>query len=178
MLTNGQYYIFTGPTGKIMKTVTPELAEMFSSLDKAKIPLYTAQKKTRGFYAIDAETQEQVTSPAKRSRHSRRAFSQDVRHMVYDANGGRCYLCGKPIKYEDMTLDHIKPLAMGGRNTTDNLACACFACNQFKGSVQPEEFHKRVSEIYFYQTEKSNAKKLRWRLARKLLISLAEDDNK
>ena len=63
----------------------------------------------------------------------------------------RCALCGKKIKYCDMDLDHIVPLAMGGADDVANLQCTCVTCNRIKGSILPEEFDERITEILLYQ---------------------------
>lgn len=43
-----------------------------------------------------------------------------------------CVYCGKPITKKGMQVDHIKPINLGGRNWTPNLAPACIKCNQKK----------------------------------------------
>ena len=43
-----------------------------------------------------------------------------------------CVYCGKPITKKGMQVDHIKPINLGGRNWTPNLAPACVKCNQAK----------------------------------------------
>ena len=45
--------------------------------------------------------------------------------------GGRCLRCGSTD--EDLTVDHIVPLALGGSNTIDNIQPLCSACNGIKG---------------------------------------------
>ncbi len=54
----------------------------------------------------------------------------------------KCHLCGKatPKRLRGTTddrapeVDHIIPLSSGGTHTTENLACACRACNRRKGA--------------------------------------------
>jgi len=65
-------------------------------------------------------------------------------------------LCGNPIAFEEMTLDHIVPLAMGGADEVENLQCSCKACNQFKGSILPADFFDRIQEIFLYQIKKEH----------------------
>ena len=40
-----------------------------------------------------------------------------------------CYLCGKFLKWREVTLDHIVPLARGGAHAAANLRVACGPCN-------------------------------------------------
>jgi 5-methylcytosine-specific restriction endonuclease McrA len=39
---------------------------------------------------------------------------------------------------EDLTFDHVVPVALGGEKRWDNIVAACFRCNQ-KGGRTPEE---------------------------------------
>lgn len=47
--------------------------------------------------------------------------------------GGRCWVCFKP--YEQ--IDHVKPLARGGRHIAANLRPICKACNIKKKAKWP-----------------------------------------
>lgn len=53
---------------------------------------------------------------------------------VHAADGG-CVYCGSA---EDLTLDHILPLRLGGTNDDNNLASACRSCNSRKRGRTPE----------------------------------------
>jgi 5-methylcytosine-specific restriction endonuclease McrA len=44
--------------------------------------------------------------------------------------GGRCLRCGSS---EDLTVDHVIPLSLGGPNTIENVQPLCSACNGIKG---------------------------------------------
>jgi 5-methylcytosine-specific restriction endonuclease McrA len=50
---------------------------------------------------------------------------------------GRCVCCGKT---EDLTVDHIVPLAAGGSNSRRNLQCLCRPCNYAKADRLPSEY--------------------------------------
>lgn len=55
--------------------------------------------------------------------------------------GNRCYLCKKPFKFEDLTLEHLIPMGRGGSvKRFDNHALACESCQEAKGSLTVEEF--------------------------------------
>ena len=68
-----------------------------------------------------------------------------------------------------MTLDHIKPLSMGGEDELNNLACTCYPCNLFKGNILPDDFMERITEIFLYQLEKKYKSKLKWKIIHKIL---------
>jgi len=50
-----------------------------------------------------------------------------------------CQYCGKPLKSQEVTLDHIVPKSRGGESNWENLAACCPSCNVQKGSRLPEE---------------------------------------
>ena len=89
--------------------------------------------------------------------------------MIYDTTKGRCALCGRKITYDKMSLDHILPLAMNGDDNVSNLQCTCTACNLFKGSVLPSDFMERITEIFLYQMDKKQGKRLLWKFVHRLL---------
>lgn len=60
--------------------------------------------------------------------------------IVYERGGGICYLCGEPVEYNKMTLEHVIPKAKGGTNKIENLRPAHGKCNFAKGSKDLEEF--------------------------------------
>ncbi len=43
-----------------------------------------------------------------------------------------CYYCQKPMKKTEVTMDHIVPIARGGRSTKGNVVPACKDCNTKK----------------------------------------------
>jgi 5-methylcytosine-specific restriction endonuclease McrA len=47
-----------------------------------------------------------------------------------------CQYCG--TKSGQMTADHVIPKSLGGKDTWDNLVCACVKCNNEKGDRTPE----------------------------------------
>jgi len=45
--------------------------------------------------------------------------------------GDKCAYCGSP---DNLTIDHVKPKTLGGRDEARNLVPACKSCNHAKGS--------------------------------------------
>lgn len=54
----------------------------------------------------------------------------DALYARYD---GLCAICGEPLAREDLTIDHIKPVSLGGPHVESNCQPAHLACNQSKG---------------------------------------------
>ncbi|HHJ51673.1 MAG TPA: HNH endonuclease [Caldithrix abyssi] len=48
-----------------------------------------------------------------------------------------CQYCGKNSR--PMTIDHVIPKSYGGKDTWENLVCACYSCNAKKSNRTPEE---------------------------------------
>ena len=60
----------------------------------------------------------------------------ELRRLVMQRAGNRCEYCGAPVNFssDTFTFDHIVPRSLGGLTTADNLALACFSCNQHKAA--------------------------------------------
>lgn len=54
-----------------------------------------------------------------------------------------CYICGDKMSKRRFTLDHIEPHCNSRSNNQDNLAIACFKCNQAKSDLSLEDYLKR-----------------------------------
>lgn len=59
---------------------------------------------------------------------------------IYARYNGRCTICGRHIRFDVMTVDHIVPKSKGGTNDIKNLQLACHTCNLVKGAMMPVEF--------------------------------------
>lgn len=54
-----------------------------------------------------------------------------------------CYLCFKPIKFGDDSIDHATPLKRDGCNECENLGIAHRSCNSQKHTMTLEEWFKK-----------------------------------
>ena len=78
-----------------------------------------------------------------------RAKARELRNTPYFRalfKAGVCHYCGKKFPESELTLDHIVPVARGGRSTRGNLVIACRACNQAKKFLTPAEMLLRKLE--------------------------------
>jgi len=53
---------------------------------------------------------------------------------------GRCHYCGRQCPPGELTMDHVVPLARGGRSTKGNLVACCKECNTAKKTRLPGEW--------------------------------------
>ena len=96
----------------------------------------------------------------KRSQHGK-----EIRKYIYDKANGCCELCGRKVLLPEMTIDHVVPLAMGGRDEIENMQCVCRMCNQLKDNLLPEEYTDWIKGSFEYQIRKRSRKSLRWMIA-------------
>lgn len=187
VITNRKRYIYYSSKGGIKKTLDIDKAIVYETFKNAIEDMRRAPSKTKTYYVYDMRTekivwrwmseeeQEKVREEKKKAQEEqakqakRKNFSQTKRKMIYNRANGRCQLCGRKILYEEMTVDHIVPLAMNGSNSDDNLQCACKSCNAQKAAYLPEEFIDGVTRIFLYQMEKKCVGKARWKIIKGLM---------
>lgn len=68
-----------------------------------------------------------------------RAFSEQMKHRVYEKQKHKCPMCVKngidtEYAFEEMQGDHIVPWSKGGRTIEDNLQMLCEKCNNDKSN--------------------------------------------
>jgi hypothetical protein len=59
------------------------------------------------------------------------------------------------MKYEEMQVDHVKPLSSGGEDTVENMLPSCRSCNHRKGGSTLESFRKQI-ERFLHVLERDN----------------------
>ncbi len=52
---------------------------------------------------------------------------------------GVCHYCGKHVAPDALTMDHVVPVARGGRSSKANVVPCCDACNKSKKCLTPAE---------------------------------------
>lgn len=62
----------------------------------------------------------------------RKQLSKKLRFEVFKRDGFTCQYCGRTSPDVVLEVDHIKPVASGGKNDMLNLVTACFDCNRGK----------------------------------------------
>ncbi|MCP3968173.1 MAG: HNH endonuclease [Lentisphaerae bacterium] len=52
---------------------------------------------------------------------------------------GICHYCGKKFPAGELTMDHVVPVARGGRSNKGNIVACCKECNNDKKYLTPAE---------------------------------------
>ena len=100
----------------------------------------------REFFDFDAPDDAEIRAERGKARDLRK-----TRWWQQKTAPGLCHYCGEKISFKDITMDHLVPLARGGRSTKDNLVPCCKDCNNLKKSMLPLEW-----EDYLERASKEN----------------------
>lgn len=60
---------------------------------------------------------------------------------------GICHYCRKRFGPKELTMDHVIPLALGGKSERFNLVPCCKACNTQKNQLLPWEWEEYMTSI-------------------------------
>jgi len=61
------------------------------------------------------------------------------RAYIISRDQGRCHICGARCRPDEVTLDHLIPLAEGGTHAPENLRVAHLSCNTSKGAREAND---------------------------------------
>jgi 5-methylcytosine-specific restriction protein A len=79
-----------------------------------------------------------------------RAKARELRHSQWWKRRlakGVCHWCGRRVVPAELTMDHIVPLARGGRSTKGNLVPCCKDCNNQKKQLLPMEWEAYLERV-------------------------------
>ena len=60
---------------------------------------------------------------------------------------GRCHYCHRQVSKDELSMDHIVPLARGGRSTRGNVVPCCKECNTRKQLLTPVEWCEYLDSL-------------------------------
>lgn len=92
------------------------------------------------FFGFDGVDEKEVRQQRHRARELRRS-----RWWKNKLALGVCYYCGQQTGPDELTMDHIVPLARGGRSSKDNLVTSCKECNNKKKTLLPMEWEEYLA---------------------------------
>lgn len=81
----------------------------------------------------------------------RKSISKKIRFEVFKRDGFACQYCGAHPPSVILNVDHINPVALGGKNDMDNYITACQPCNLGKSATSlaeiPQSLKDKAGEI-------------------------------
>jgi 5-methylcytosine-specific restriction endonuclease McrA len=72
-------------------------------------------------------------------RIKRRAPVKFTRLNIFTRDGFTCQYCAQKFESEELTFDHVVPVAQGGKKSWENIATACVGCNSKKEGRTPQQ---------------------------------------
>lgn len=97
---------------------------------------------SKDFFSIDAIDEAVLRVERSKARELRKS-----RWWQQKTSTGTCWYCGQKVGYHNLTMDHVIPLARGGRSTKDNLVPCCKECNTKKKNALPVEWDEYMDEL-------------------------------
>ena len=94
------------------------------------------------FFHFDGVDEAEITREKEKARKLRKSRWWQQKLAI-----GLCYYCGRIVSPKDLTMDHIVPLARGGRSTKDNLVASCKECNTRKKTLLPMEWEEYMRNL-------------------------------
>lgn len=103
---------------------------------------YRRWRRAEGLELPDKWDETRYERWKKRQDQKRNTQVEPIRNAdVFDRDGWVCGICGKPVdpalEWPDpycATLDHIKPLSLGGGHVWENVRLAHARCNAVRGA--------------------------------------------
>jgi 5-methylcytosine-specific restriction endonuclease McrA len=66
------------------------------------------------------------------------------RQNIYARDRFSCQYCGRKLRSQELTCDHVTPRSRGGRTEWTNIVTCCIPCNRRKGGKTPREVGLRL----------------------------------
>lgn len=96
----------------------------------------------KDYFQLDSPDEAMLRAERSKARELRR-----TRWWQQKTASGVCWFCGVRVGFHALTMDHVIPLARGGRSTKDNLVPCCKECNTKKKSSLPVEWDEYMEQL-------------------------------
>lgn len=64
---------------------------------------------------------------------------------------GQCHWCGQAVPARELTMDHIVPIARGGKSIKSNVVPCCKTCNNKKKQLLPMEWEAYLDSLHHHK---------------------------
>lgn len=81
----------------------------------------------------------------RKSRVGRSRIPSRVKRLVLKRDNYTCQYCGKKFPKEQLTIDHLVPLAQRGIDELTNYVTACRSCNETKDALSLAQFANLIN---------------------------------
>jgi len=81
----------------------------------------------------------------RKSRVGRGTIPRPIREEIYRRDNYTCQFCGATPSRENLTIDHLIPLSLGGLDEMTNYVASCRECNQRKANLPLDHFAKSMA---------------------------------
>ncbi len=91
------------------------------------------------YFDLDEEAAKKEKNKARRLR--------DSQWWKRKRSDGLCHYCKEIFKPSELTMDHLIPIARGGKSSRGNIVPACKPCNNKKKYMLPFEWETYLESI-------------------------------
>jgi hypothetical protein len=116
----------------------------------AELERKEAQEARRQAQGIKARAPKPKPKPKHKLLHRSlrtRLVPTYVRDFVYDRDEGRCFYCHCDVPRRGANIDHVLPVARGGKSGYANLVLSCYRCNSSKSASVLENLIDILAEV-------------------------------
>jgi 5-methylcytosine-specific restriction endonuclease McrA len=93
-------------------------------------------------FSIAAASEDEIAREKAKARELRRTQWWKNRR-----SSGVCHYCGGRCPPRELTMDHVVPLARGGRTVKSNVVPCCKECNAKKKYLLPVEWEEYLARL-------------------------------
>ncbi len=122
----------------------------WKSKNKEKLKIYNQQwyannsdrcRKVRRIWLVENREHVLLMNQNRRARikSSGGTLSKNIIQKLLKLQKGKCPCCGNPLG-DKFHVDHVIPIALGGKNIDSNVQLLKGTCNQKKGSKHPIDY--------------------------------------
>lgn len=80
-----------------------------------------------------------------KSRTGRGSIPRQMRQQIYSRDKYTCQYCQRVFDKDNLTIDHLIPMALGGLDEMTNYATCCRSCNELKAARPLAEFAREIN---------------------------------
>lgn len=117
---------------ELMRKWAEERIRTFNSEEYPEEIDYVKECLIFGHYCPVFFVNEPVTETYKKRKITRKA-SRVMFLRIVRRDNQTCQICGRPLKVDEIEIDHVIPYSLGGPTDESNLRVVCRSCNRKKG---------------------------------------------